>query len=137
LVSARWEVLQSPEKISLDFSRKVCHTENGTDYDKSVVKTQINPFEGCRPHYLSETLRPGHSGESETDSETGGEMTDTIKPSDLRTEAERLIKAGKMPPLDKLLGAVSDAREKYRPQIDKLRQSEKSSPESKKVNPFS
>jgi hypothetical protein len=41
-----------------------------------------------------------------------------IKPSDLRLEAQRLIAAGKMPQLEDLLGAVADAREKYKPQLE-------------------
>jgi hypothetical protein len=36
-----------------------------------------------------------------------------IKPSDLRREAQRLIASGEMPPLEKLLRAVADARTKY------------------------
>ena len=34
----------------------------------------------------------------------------TLKPSDLRAEAQRLIKAGKMPTLDQLLEAVFEVR---------------------------
>ena len=45
-----------------------------------------------------------------------------IKPSDLRAEAERLVAAGKMPPLEEVLKAVSSAREKYLPEIKKVRE---------------
>ena len=34
----------------------------------------------------------------------------TLKPSDLRAEAQRLIKAGKMPTLDQLLEAIFEVR---------------------------
>jgi cytochrome c-type biogenesis protein CcmE len=40
-----------------------------------------------------------------------------IVPSDLRAEAQRLIRTGQMPTLDQFLEAVAKAREKYRPQI--------------------
>jgi hypothetical protein len=36
-----------------------------------------------------------------------------ITVSDLRREAQRLINSGQMPPLEKLLAAVAEAREKY------------------------
>jgi len=45
-----------------------------------------------------------------------------ITPSDLRQEAERLIAAGKMPPLEEVLKHVADAREKYTPQIKEARE---------------
>jgi hypothetical protein len=45
-----------------------------------------------------------------------------ITPSDLRDEAERLIAAGKMPPLEEVLKHVADAREKYAPQIKSSRE---------------
>jgi hypothetical protein len=41
-----------------------------------------------------------------------------IKPSDLRAEAQRLIAANKMPPLENLLGSVAETREKYKHQIE-------------------
>lgn len=44
-----------------------------------------------------------------------------ITPADLREEAQRLIAAGKMPKLEELLGAVAEAREKYKPEIDSIR----------------
>jgi hypothetical protein len=40
-----------------------------------------------------------------------------IKPSDLRAEAQRLIAAGKMPPLEEVLKHVAETREKYAPKI--------------------
>jgi hypothetical protein len=42
----------------------------------------------------------------------------TIKPSDLKQQAQQLIAAGKMPSLEDLLGAVAETREKYKPQIE-------------------
>lgn len=42
-----------------------------------------------------------------------------ITPSDLKAEAQRLIAAGKMPPLEHVLGAVAEARTKYKPQLEK------------------
>lgn len=40
-----------------------------------------------------------------------------ITPSDLRTEAQRLIEAGSMPKVETLLAAIADARKKYGSQI--------------------
>lgn len=40
-------------------------------------------------------------------------MPKTVKPSDLRAEAQKLIESGKMPPLAQLLGAVAYVRTKY------------------------
>jgi len=40
-----------------------------------------------------------------------------IKPSDLRREAQTMIRDGSMPSLETLLQAVADAREKYAEQI--------------------
>lgn len=40
-----------------------------------------------------------------------------ITPTDLRAEAQRLIAAGRMPSLDRLLETVDTARKKHRPQI--------------------
>jgi len=47
-----------------------------------------------------------------------------IKPSDLQTEAQRLITAGKMPTLDTLMGTVAEVRQKYHPKIANARQAE-------------
>lgn len=49
-------------------------------------------------------------------------MEKTIKPSDLQAEAQRLIKAGLMPSADKVLGVVSEMRQKYHPKIANARQ---------------
>jgi len=49
----------------------------------------------------------------------------TIKPSDLKREAERLIQAGEMPTLDELLDAVEAVRERYRTQILRARKETK------------
>ena len=40
-----------------------------------------------------------------------------IKPSDLRREAEAMIRDGSMPSLETVLQAVADAREKYAEQL--------------------
>jgi hypothetical protein len=40
-------------------------------------------------------------------------MPKTIKVSDIRKEAQKLIDGGKMPPLAQLLGAVAHARNQY------------------------
>jgi len=40
-------------------------------------------------------------------------MTKKVKPSELEAEAQRLIREGEMPPLDKVLAAVEEARLKY------------------------
>ena len=44
-----------------------------------------------------------------------------IAPSDLRTEAQQLLAAGKMPALEDLLGAVAEIRKAYKPQIEESR----------------
>jgi hypothetical protein len=44
-----------------------------------------------------------------------------IKPSDLRQEAERLIAAGEMPSLEKLLEAIAEARKTYVAALKALR----------------
>jgi hypothetical protein len=49
----------------------------------------------------------------------------TIKPSDLKREAERLIQSGEMPTLDELLDAVEAVRERYRAQILRARKESK------------
>jgi len=49
----------------------------------------------------------------------------TIKPSDLKREADRLIQAGEMPTLDELLDAVEAVRERYRAQILRARKESK------------
>jgi hypothetical protein len=49
----------------------------------------------------------------------------TIKASDLKREAERLIRAGEMPTLDELLDAVEAVRERYRAQILRARKESK------------
>jgi len=53
-------------------------------------------------------------------------MPKTIKPSDLRAEAQKLIEAGKMPPLAQLLGAVAHVRTKY---ADRIKAAQKSGPD--------
>jgi hypothetical protein len=40
-----------------------------------------------------------------------------IKPSDLRREAQAMIRDGSMPSLETVLQAVADAREKYAEQL--------------------
>jgi hypothetical protein len=45
-------------------------------------------------------------------------MSELIKPSDLQTEAQRLIAEGKMPKLEELLSAVASVRKIY---ADKIR----------------
>lgn len=40
-----------------------------------------------------------------------------ITPTDLRTQAQELIAAGKMPKLEDLLSAVADTRGKYQAQL--------------------
>jgi hypothetical protein len=52
-------------------------------------------------------------------------MEKKIKPSDLRAEAQRLIKAGKMPSIDQLMGVVSEIRQKYHSKIANARTVEK------------
>jgi hypothetical protein len=47
-----------------------------------------------------------------------------IKPSDLRREAQVMIREGSMPSLETLLQAVADAREKYAQQIKASRHKE-------------
>ena len=44
-------------------------------------------------------------------------LTPRVRPSDLRREAEAMIRAGTMPSLETVLQAVADAREKYAQQI--------------------
>jgi hypothetical protein len=51
-------------------------------------------------------------------------MTRKIKPSELEAEAQRLIDSGQMPPLEELLQAVAETREKYRDQILAARREE-------------
>lgn len=41
----------------------------------------------------------------------------TITPTELREQAQQLIESGRMPSLDEVLKAVSEARRKYVPQI--------------------
>lgn len=45
-----------------------------------------------------------------------------ITPSDLRSQAQDLISAGKMPSLEDVLDAVATARTKYAPQIREARE---------------
>jgi len=40
-----------------------------------------------------------------------------MKPSDLRAEAEHLIRKGTMPSLDRLLDAVAETRLRFKPKI--------------------
>ncbi len=40
-----------------------------------------------------------------------------LKPSDLRAEAERLMRNGTMPSLDRLLDAVAETRVAFKPKI--------------------
>jgi hypothetical protein len=49
-------------------------------------------------------------------------MEPKIKPSDLRRQAQELIQSGQMPPLEDVLGAVAEARAKYKPLIEKSRE---------------
>jgi hypothetical protein len=44
-----------------------------------------------------------------------------IEPSDLRKQAQAMIRDGSMPSLDTVLQAVADAREKYAKQIKESR----------------
>jgi hypothetical protein len=44
-----------------------------------------------------------------------------IKPSDLRKQAQAMIRAGTMPSLETLLQVVADAREKYAGEIRQFR----------------
>jgi hypothetical protein len=53
-------------------------------------------------------------------------MGKNIKPSDLRAEAQKLIEAGKMPPLAQLLGAVAHVRTKY---ADRIRHAQAAGPD--------
>ncbi len=48
-------------------------------------------------------------------------MDKLITPSDLRREAQRLIREGKMPSLEQLLRAVADVRQKYGPKFKAAR----------------
>jgi hypothetical protein len=48
-------------------------------------------------------------------------MTKRITPSDLRREAERLLAAGEMPSLGKVLEAIAEARKTYGPALEALR----------------
>jgi hypothetical protein len=50
-------------------------------------------------------------------------MDKKITPSDLRSEAQRLIAAGKMPSLEEVLGTVANTRKKYTPQIKEAQKS--------------
>lgn len=52
-------------------------------------------------------------------------MKTKITPSDLRTEAARLIATGKMPDLETVLAAVATARQTYRSQILEVRRQAK------------
>ncbi len=51
--------------------------------------------------------------------------TSRIKPSDLRTQAEKLIADGMMPDLDSVLDAVGQIRTKYQPKILEARRQAK------------
>jgi len=44
-------------------------------------------------------------------------MTRKIKPSELEAEAQRLIDAGQMPSLERVLSVIAEVREKYAPLI--------------------
>lgn len=48
-------------------------------------------------------------------------MKDKISPSDLRKEAQKLIKDGKMPSLDDLLKHIAEERETIKPEVERLR----------------
>jgi hypothetical protein len=52
-------------------------------------------------------------------------MAKKIKSSDLRKQADELIRSGKMPSLDTVLQAVAETREKYQPKILKAREETK------------
>jgi hypothetical protein len=45
-------------------------------------------------------------------------MKDKITPSDLRAQAEELIRLGNMPKLEDLLDAVGEMRSKYKSKIE-------------------
>ena len=51
----------------------------------------------------------------------GNHISMTIRPTDLRKEAQQLIRQNKMPSLDRLLQAVAEARAKYIPLIRQAR----------------
>jgi hypothetical protein len=52
-------------------------------------------------------------------------MSEKITPSDLKTEAQRLIAVNKMPALDELLGVVAKVRKKYSTEIKNDRRAKK------------
>jgi hypothetical protein len=52
-------------------------------------------------------------------------MEKKITPSDLRKQAAELIASGKMPPLDAVLKAVAETREKFVPLILRAREETK------------
>jgi hypothetical protein len=52
-----------------------------------------------------------------------------LGPSQYQAEVERLKAAGKLPALDDVLGAVAEARKKYRPQILEAREEGKDAAE--------
>jgi hypothetical protein len=60
-------------------------------------------------------------------------MSDRIKPSDLRAEAQRLILTGRMPTLDTLLSALAASREKFVPMIRANRQAVRRNAVAKRV----
>jgi hypothetical protein len=51
-----------------------------------------------------------------------------ITPSDLRRQAAAMIRDGSMPPLDAVLNAVADVREKYANEIRASRKKRKPKP---------
>jgi hypothetical protein len=59
------------------------------------------------------------------DKVTCRKKSEQIAPSDLRQQAEELIRAGMMPSLEEVLKAVAEVREKYVPQINASRRQSK------------
>ena len=52
-----------------------------------------------------------------------------ITPTDLRKQAQQLLKSGQMPSLEQVFKAVSETRRKYRPLIVSARNESKASKE--------
>jgi hypothetical protein len=58
-------------------------------------------------------------------SQTEFDSEEKIRPSDLRAQAHVLVEMGLMPPLEKILAAVAEARKKFKPQIEAARRTKK------------
>jgi len=54
-----------------------------------------------------------------------------IKPSDLRREADRLVRSGTMPSLEALLAAIAETREQYKDRILAAREAKSLQPHTK------